>query len=182
MPKILLAVSGCSQAEHTARLVRSLQELPAIELIVAATPRALGFFEIEEVAALTGESVYVEHRNASKRFPVPHIHLAEWAELVVVFPASANTIARCAHGFSDTLVSNLVLAAKCPVYFGPSMNAAMLENPIVQGNLEKLKAAGYQLIPRVPTEVFTQSDQRFTVELACTEDTVKAICHHAFAD
>ncbi|MEM8997834.1 MAG: hypothetical protein AAGF23_23835 [Acidobacteriota bacterium] len=58
----------------------------------------------------------------------------------------------------------------------------MLENPVVKGNLDRLKAAGYHLIPRVPTQVLTHSDQRIRVELACTEDTVKAICHHAFAE
>ncbi|MEO1369096.1 MAG: flavoprotein, partial [Acidobacteriota bacterium] len=159
-----------------------LQDLPDLEIVVAATRRALDFFDPGSVEALIGDRIYVDHRGGSERFPVPHIQIAEWAELLVVFPASASTIARCAHGFADTLVSNLVMAARCPVHFGPSMHPAMLENPVVRGNIERLKAAGYQLIPRVPTQVQTQSDQRIRVELACTEDTVKAICHHAFAE
>lgn len=182
MPKLVLATCGCIQAEHTARLVGSLLEIPALEIVVVATPRSLEFFDRREVEAITGGPIYSEHRDASERFPIPHIHLAEWADLVIVFPASATTMARCAHGFADTLVSNLVLAARCPVYFGPSMNPAMLENPVVQKNIERLKAAGYRLIPRVPTEVLTHSDRQIKVQLACTEDTVKAICHHVFAD
>lgn len=178
-PRILLAVTGCAQAEAIPRLVASLQRHPDLgpqEVIVAATEAALRFFDSAEVEAKTGERVFVDHFDGTARFPVPHISLVEWADGLIVYPASANTIAKCAHGICDSLVASLVLAARCPVYFGPSMNEAMYENVIHQRNLAILQEASYQLIPRETARVLKRATGEIVSSLFCTEAMVLSVC------
>jgi phosphopantothenoylcysteine decarboxylase / phosphopantothenate---cysteine ligase len=75
-----------------------------------------------------------------------HINLARWADVAVIAPATANTIAKCAHGLADDLVSTLFLAATCPVYMAPAMNQAMWRKAITQENIRKLEGYGVSFI------------------------------------
>ncbi|GAB3960493.1 hypothetical protein GCM10027614_82550 [Micromonospora vulcania] len=81
---------------------------------------------------------------------VPHLALTAWADLVLVLPATANTLAKAALGIADNLVGTCVLAATAPVVLVPSMNAAMWQRPAVQRNVAQLRADGYGVVPPVP--------------------------------
>lgn len=76
----------------------------------------------------------------------PHVELANWADLVVVAPATANLLGKVASGIADDLLSTLVMAARSPIVLVPAMNVRMWENPVVQGNLEKLRERGYRIV------------------------------------
>jgi phosphopantothenoylcysteine decarboxylase / phosphopantothenate---cysteine ligase len=184
LPRVLLAVTGCAQAEHTPRLVANLLHHPETgshRVIVAATQSALQFFERAEVEKLTGTKLFVNHADATTDFPVPHINLIEWADVLIVYPASANTIAKCAHGICDTLVSSLVLSANCPVYFGPSMNEAMYDKAITQRNLKILEELGHQVIEREMAKVWIHAKQDYVEKLFCTESMVLSVCERMFS-
>ena len=81
------------------------------------------------------------------KFEVTHISLAKKADVILVAPATANVIAKMAHGIADDMLTTVVLAAKCPKLVSPAMNTAMLENPITQDNLKTLAHYGFQIIP-----------------------------------
>ena len=83
---------------------------------------------------------------------MPHVALAEWADLVVVYPASATTIARLAHGDFSDVVAAVALTTRAPVVIVPSMNAEMLEAPAVQRNLDVLRGDGVAIVHGVPGE------------------------------
>jgi phosphopantothenoylcysteine decarboxylase/phosphopantothenate--cysteine ligase len=181
--RVLLAVTGCAQAEITPRLVRSLashRRVGPLEVIVAATDAALEFFDRSRVERSTGRPVFVHHRDATAEFPVPHVSLAEWADLLLVYPAPANTLAKCAAGICDNLVCTLPLAARGPVYFGPVMNDAMAEHPITRTNLDRLEAAGYRWIPREPARVRVRSSGRAVRRPFSTETMVLSVCDEVF--
>jgi hypothetical protein len=88
---------------------------------------------------------------AAPHAPVPHVALAEWADLVVLYPASATTIARLAAGDFSDLVAAVALTTRAPVVIVPSMNAQMLAAPAVQRNLERLRADGFAIVHGVPS-------------------------------
>lgn len=173
--RLLLAVTGCIQARVIPRLVCRLRAGGRRRVIVAATESALRFFDREEVEKTTGERVYVHHHDGTRRFPVPHINLSSWADGMIVYPASANSIAKCAHGLCDTLVTTLVLAARCPVYFGPSMNEAMLENPILQANLRRLEEAGHRRVPTRKGWVYKHATRETVRTPHCTEGAIASV-------
>lgn len=176
-------VTGCVQAELTPKLVSDLKSFPGIgrpEVIVVATRPALKFFNTAKIERLTEHKVFVDHEDGTVEFPVPHINLPEWADAIFVYPASANTIAKCAHGLADSLASNIVLAAKRPVFFGPTMNKAMYENPVTQHNLRLLKKAGYVLLPRKMCRVTVKATGQVEERLFCPESMVLAMCLKLF--
>ena len=96
--------------------------------------------------ALTGNSVHTELFDAEQEQAMGHIHLARWADLLLVAPASANSLAKMAHGLADDLLSTLYLAAECPVYVAPAMNQAMWNKTTTQDNLARLQQHGVKII------------------------------------
>ena len=78
--------------------------------------------------------------------PIEHIDLATTADLIIIAPATANTIGKIASGIANNLLTEVVMAANCPVLLAPAMNTQMWENPIVQDNMAKLKKYGYHFI------------------------------------
>lgn len=96
--------------------------------------------------ALSGHPVHGDLFDAEQEQAMGHIHLARWADALVIAPASANTLAKMAHGLADDLLSTLYLAAECPVYAAPAMNQAMWHKPVTQDNIARLKQHGVQLI------------------------------------
>lgn len=174
---ILLGICGCTQAEVTPRLVHNLKHHPDIgthEVIVVATPSALQFFEKKIVEDLTKHRVFVEHSDGSDEFPVPHINLAEWADMFIVYPASANTLAKCAHGICDTLVSHLVMTCRCPVFFGPTMNVLMSDNVFTRRNRKTLEDAGLNFIGEEMTPVTVRATGNVEEKMYCSERMVLA--------
>ena len=83
--------------------------------------------------------------NENSKFSVEHVALAEMADLVLISPATANTIAKLAHGFSDDSLSTTVIATKAPVILAPAMDANMYDNPVVQSNITMLETRGYTM-------------------------------------
>ena len=84
------------------------------------------------------------------QYDVAHVSLANAADLMLIAPATANVIAKLAHGLADDMLTTVTLAARCPKLVAPAMNTHMLENPITQDNLKTLEHYGFTVIPPVP--------------------------------
>jgi phosphopantothenoylcysteine decarboxylase/phosphopantothenate--cysteine ligase len=110
------------------------------------TEAAQNFVTTTTLAALSGNRVYADMFAAEDAETIPHITLAREADLVLVAPATAQTIARLAHGFTDELLSAIVLATTARVLVCPAMNSKMLAHPATQANLGLLKDYGYSVI------------------------------------
>lgn len=142
---ILLCVTGGIASYKAAALASKLVQAGA-EVQVAMTKSAEQFVGKATFAALTRKAVYddvfVEH-DASK---IAHIDLADEADLIVVAPATANTIAKLAGGIADDFITTTILAATCPVVVCPAMNVNMLDHPATKRNIEQLKQDGVKII------------------------------------
>ncbi|UZA17028.1 bifunctional phosphopantothenoylcysteine decarboxylase/phosphopantothenate--cysteine ligase CoaBC [Moraxella bovis] len=142
---ILLAITGGISAYKSAILARLLIK-SGHQVRVMMTPSACEFITPLTFQALTGNEVHTELLDAQAEKGMGHIELAKWADLVVIAPASANTIGKLANGLADNLVTNVILATTAPVMLAPAMNQAMWGNAIVQDNLAKLARFGFTII------------------------------------
>ncbi len=147
---VVVAVSGAIAASHAPLLVGALQRR-GHTVEVALTPTAQRFVAVDTLAALVQREVHTSMWPRAAHVPVPHIALARWADLVIVYPASATTIARIASGDFSDLVSAIALTARGAVAIVPSMNIDMLETPAVQRNLEQLRGDGFTIVHGVPS-------------------------------
>jgi phosphopantothenoylcysteine decarboxylase/phosphopantothenate--cysteine ligase len=157
MPRILLGVSGGIAAYKALEFVR-LASAAGHSLRVVQTPTSRRFVGEASFAALTGAPVLLDefqHDPARGAFPgqqppahepISHLALVANAELYLIAPASANTIAKLAHGMADNLLSSCALAASCPILVAPAMNNHMYEHPATRANLELLRARGVHVI------------------------------------
>ena len=136
--KILLGVTGGIAAYKSAELVRLLRK-QGDEVRVVMTQSAQQFVTPITFQALSGQRVYTDLFNAEESQGMDHIHLARWADVILIAPASANVIAKIANGFADDLLTTLCLAAKIPVCIAPAMNQQMWSNEAVQANLQILR-------------------------------------------
>lgn len=143
--RVLLALCGGVAAAYAPAVVELLIAEGA-QVRVAATPNALRFVAAVSLEALTHEPVASELWPRDPRDGVPHLELARWAELIVVYPATATTLARVAVGDASTLVSALAIGARCPVLLVPAMNEAMFDAPSVQRNLATLRDDGFLVV------------------------------------
>lgn len=145
--RVLLAVTGGVAAYKSAYLARRLTERGA-EVKVVMTEAAREFVGDQTFAAITGSqpvgALFHEHSVS------PHTELGRWAEVMVVAPATAATIARLATGMSSDLVSATLLATKAPVLIAPAMHTEMWEHPATQRNIQVLTADGYRFIGPEP--------------------------------
>ncbi|MFZ5775308.1 MAG: bifunctional phosphopantothenoylcysteine decarboxylase/phosphopantothenate--cysteine ligase CoaBC [Thermodesulfobacteriota bacterium] len=144
--KILLGISGGIAAYKTGDWVRDLRR-EGCEVRVVMTQAACRFIPPLTMAALSGNRVHVEMFAPEDQETIPHISLARWADLVLVAPATADTIARLAHGRADDLLATVILAATAPVLVCPAMNSAMYRHPATQANLATLQGYGYRVVP-----------------------------------
>ena len=144
---ILLGVTGGIAAYKMADVASMLVKLNA-DVHVVMTENATKFITAETFSVLTKNKVYIDvfDENPDDYVNVPHISLGTNADCVLIAPATANIIGKIANGIADDMVSTVVLPATCPKLIAPSMNVYMLENPIVQDNIEKLRKFGYQII------------------------------------
>lgn len=143
--KILLCVSGGIAAYKAAELVRRLRDAGA-EVQVAMTENAQRFVGAQTFQALSGHPVRTSLWDAQAEAAMGHLELARWADRVLIAPATANTLARLAHGFADDLVSTLCLATTAPVAIAPAMNHRMWLHPATQANVATLRERGAQVI------------------------------------
>ena len=143
--EILIGVTGGIAAYKTADLTSKLVQAGA-KVTVAMTDAATKFVGPTTFEALTNRPVYRSLFDPIEHPQGEHIGLARRAELYVVAPATADFIARAAHGHSSDLVSTLVLTVTCPVFVAPAMNTEMWNKASVQRNMQQLKDDGLKLI------------------------------------
>jgi phosphopantothenoylcysteine decarboxylase/phosphopantothenate--cysteine ligase len=144
--KIVLGVCGSIAAYKSALLVRLLIKAGA-EVQVVMTPDATGFITPLTLSTLSKKPVLVDYYKTETGEWNNHVELGLWADLLVIAPASANTIAKMANGLCDNLLSAVYLSAKCPVYFAPAMDLDMWKHPATQENVIRLTQYGNILIP-----------------------------------
>jgi 3-polyprenyl-4-hydroxybenzoate decarboxylase len=158
--RVVLGVSGAVAAVDAPELVRGLQS-SGCEVRVALTRNAARLVSRAALEAITHHQVWTGLWQRDARAPVPHVNLADWAELVIVYPASATTLSRIATGDCSDLVAAIVAATRAPVVVVPSMNDAMYRSPAVQANLATLRAHGrYVVHPALGIEVAHRPDAR----------------------
>jgi phosphopantothenoylcysteine decarboxylase/phosphopantothenate--cysteine ligase len=143
--KILLAVTGGIAAYKSLELLRLLKKQGA-DVRVVMTKSATAFIQPLSFQALSGHTVHCELLDTEAENAMGHIELARWADVFVIAPATANTLAKMANGLADELVSTLYLAEPSPVYVAPAMNHIMWNHPATQANLKILQNHGVNLI------------------------------------
>lgn len=144
--KILLAISGSIAAYKIATLTRLLIKAEA-QVKVVMTDDAINFITPLTLSTLSKNPVYHQFiKNAAGEW-VNHVDLGLWADMMVVAPATAKTIAAMAHGYCDNLLVACYLSAKCPVMFAPAMDLDMFAHPSAKNNIDKLLSYGNILIP-----------------------------------
>jgi phosphopantothenoylcysteine decarboxylase/phosphopantothenate--cysteine ligase len=136
---VVLGVSGGIAAYKACELLRRLTE-SGHDVTVVPTAAALQFVGAPTWAALSGKPVSSEVWDAVHQ--VPHVRIGQSADLVVVAPATADLLARAAHGLADDLLTNTLLTARCPVVFVPAMHTEMWEHPATQANVATLRERG----------------------------------------
>lgn len=139
--RILLGVTGGIAAYKSALLLRALVKAGA-EVRVVMTASAQSFVAPLTFQALSGRPVCTDLLDPSQEAAMDHISLARWADLILVAPATANFMARLAHGFASDLLSTLCLATTAPIALAPAMNQGMWANAATQANAETLVARG----------------------------------------
>ena len=143
---VLLGVTGGIAAYKAAALASALVKQHChVEVIL--TEHATQFITPLTFETLTGHKCMVDTFDRDFKFEVTHISLAKKTDVILVAPATANVIAKMAHGIADDMLTTVVLAAKCPKLVSPAMNTGMLENPITQDNLKTLEHYGFAVIP-----------------------------------
>ncbi len=142
---IILGISGGIAAYKVVELLRRLSEGEA-RVAVVMTRNAQRFVTPLTFQALTPHGVYTDLFDSYRPGAMDHIQLSEWADLVVLAPATANVMAKAAHGLADDLLSTFLLACPAPKLFCPAMNVRMYENPVVQANISLLKGFGNHVL------------------------------------
>ncbi|MYR76640.1 MULTISPECIES: bifunctional phosphopantothenoylcysteine decarboxylase/phosphopantothenate--cysteine ligase CoaBC [unclassified Streptomyces] len=142
-PKVVLGVSGGIAAYKACELLRGLTE-SGHDVRVVPTAAALNFVGAATWSALSGHPVATEVWDGVHE--VPHVRIGQGADLVVVAPATADLLARAAHGLADDLLTNTLLTARCPVVFAPAMHTEMWEHPATQENVATLRRRGAVVI------------------------------------
>ena len=142
---VLLCVSGSIAAYKIAYLASALKKLKE-DVHVLMTRNATNFINPITFETLTGNKCLVDTFDRNFEFSVEHVSLAKAADVVLVAPASANVIAKLAHGLADDMLTTTVLACTCKKIISPAMNTRMFENPITQDNLKICEHYGMEVI------------------------------------
>ncbi|PAU93614.1 bifunctional phosphopantothenoylcysteine decarboxylase/phosphopantothenate--cysteine ligase CoaBC [Aliifodinibius salipaludis] len=146
--RIILGVTGGIAAYKAAFLLRALQKAGA-EVRVTMTPAATRFVGTETFSSLSKHEVAVDvfpEKDSATDSWTQHISWAEWADLFVIAPCTANTLSKIANGAADNMLTSTVLAARCPLFICPTMDGEMFESPAVQKNLETVQEFGYHIL------------------------------------
>ena len=142
---VLLGVTGGIAAYKAAALASALvKQHAAVEVVM--TEHATKFITPLTFEQLTGRRTMVDTFDRNFSHQVEHISLAERTDLVIVAPATANVMAKLAHGLADDMLTTTILACRCPKLIAPAMNTNMYENPVTQDNMEILRRYGWEVI------------------------------------
>lgn len=142
---IVLGVSGSIAAYKIASLASMLKKKQA-DVTVIMTQNATNFINPITFESLTGNKCLVDTFDRNFQHSVEHVALAKQTDVMLVAPASANVIAKAAHGLADDMLTTTLLACQCPKIFAPAMNTRMYQNPVVQDNLRILEKYGMEVI------------------------------------
>lgn len=142
---IVLGVTGSIAAYKIASLASMLKKRGA-DVTVIMTENATNFINPITFETLTGNKCLIDTFDRNFQYSVEHVSLAKQADIFLVAPASANVIARAAHGIADDMLTTTLLACECPKIIAPAMNTHMYVNPIVQDNIGILKHYGMEVI------------------------------------
>ena len=145
--RILLGVTGSIAAYKSAEFIRHLRKLGA-EVQVLATRKAAKFISSTTLSTLSGRRVLTDlFDDKDEHTWTQHITLGHWADLFVIAPATAQTLAKLSYGFSDNMLTATALAAKCPILVCPAMDHDMYMHPAVRSNVERMQELGYHILP-----------------------------------
>jgi len=176
--KVTVGVSGGIAAYKSAELVRALQQ-HALDVHVVMTEAARQFVQPLTFASLTGHKVITslwtppESPDSNLDSAIEHIEAAQTTDLLVVAPATANILAKFAHGIADDFLTTLYLATSAPVIVAPAMNVNMWQHPATQANLEILAARNIQIVP--PDSGYLACGMTGSGRLADTPAIVEAV-------
>lgn len=145
MSNIVLAITGGIAAYKSAIFARLLIKA-GFDVRVIMTTGAQAFITPLTLQALTGNEVHISLLDEKAEAGMGHIELAKWADLIIIAPASANTLARLAMGMADDLLTTVCLATTAPVIIAPAMNQQMWAHPAVNLNVQTLRDMNYQII------------------------------------
>jgi phosphopantothenoylcysteine decarboxylase / phosphopantothenate---cysteine ligase len=143
---ILIAVTGCIGVFKICSLVSTLYKAKA-NVQVAMTRSSEGFVHPRSFQALSSRPVLRDGKQSIGDMGMDHIEFARWADVFLVAPCTANTIAKLSLGLGDDIVSTLSLSCTVSQLIAPAMNVEMYKKPVVQRNLETLKSDGFTIIP-----------------------------------
>ena len=143
---VVLGLTGGIAAYKMPNVAHALVKLGA-DVHVLMTKNATEFISPLVFETLTRRRCQVDTFDRNFQYDVAHISLANAADLMLIAPATANVIAKLAHGQADDMLTTTILAAKCPKLVSPAMNTGMLENPITQDNIATLEKYGFTVIP-----------------------------------
>ena len=143
--KILLIICGGIAAYKSLDIIRSLKKNGSIVKTIL-TKNAQNFITPLSVTSLAQEKVYIDLFNSENESEMDHISLSRWADLILIAPATVNTISKITFGLVDDLASTVVLASNKKIFIAPAMNVRMWEHQSNQENLKKLKEYGYEII------------------------------------
>lgn len=142
---IILGVTGSIAAYKIASLASMLKKKKA-DITVIMTQNATNFINPITFETLTGNKCLIDTFDRNFQYSVEHVALAKQADVLMVAPASANVIAKAAHGIADDMLTTTLLACECPKIIAPAMNTRMYHNPIVQDNMKILQRYGMEVI------------------------------------
>lgn len=142
---VVLGVTGSIAAFKAASLASMLKKRGA-DITVIMTRNATNFINPITFESLTGNKCLIDTFDRNFQYSVEHVSLAKQTDVVLVAPASANVIAKAAHGIADDMLTTTLLACQCPKIFAPAMNTRMYQNPVVQDNMKLLRHYGMEVI------------------------------------
>ena len=146
MKTVLVGISGGIAAYKAAQLVSDLSKIDDIHVEVLMSKNACEFITPLTLQTLSHNRVTVDSFDTNYAYDVHHISQAKKADLFIIAPASADVIAKVAHGIADDALTTTFLACNCPKLIAPAMNTGMLENPITQNNLKTCRAYGMTIL------------------------------------
>ena len=177
--KILLGITGGIAAYKIPELIRLIKK-SGNESEIIITPSAEKFVTAMTLETLSGRKVFSDSNFDSS---IPHIKLTEWAEVFVIAPCTANTLAKISHGIADNLLTSSAIAAKCPVVIFPAMNENMYDNPATQENISTLKSHGVKVVEPSSGELAcgVSGKGRMPEPREIMHEILRALCVHDMA-
>jgi phosphopantothenoylcysteine synthetase/decarboxylase len=148
--RVLVCASGGYIVYSLPRIILHLLHHFADNVQVVLSRAAAKLVSPYAVEVASRNRVFIEMDDSGDGVYVPHIELGRNIDLIVVFPATASILGKVANGITDELISALIVAAAVPVLFVPVTNAAMIDHPAVQRNIERLRSDGYIVLPPLP--------------------------------